>query len=617
MKTIYARKTTIKELAPKEALAFTDKYHRQGKPGKTSNPFFYGLTYNDELLAVLIIANPRTKAMQRKYCHEISRLTFKKDIRIPGGASKLIKHFIKDENPYNLFTYQSLTGEVTDVYQNAGMKLVSEKTTKQILLHNSINDPNDAQNNRKDWFSLEQASRYGPDALLGTNLNEKYQNNKRLNNIELFTELLNYRLVSVPGDRLYEWHNPNRWHYVYKITATDSPKYYIGRKGIDKDSPSINDCINDGYFGSGGNKYQNWLNKHQNHLQKEILLTTNIWSNAVEFEEAAIGDNYKTDKNCLNSHPGGIAIGSGNGKVYYDICPTHGNTKHRNGICFTCAANKPINMQICQTHGYTKHRANKCCKCLGEKIKKTHKITIKNCPIHGNVKHNGNSCSTCNTIKANNVKKANNYQQYIGNCSIHGEIVFRKDKCSACIAEQTFEESNCIIHGPGSHRYGRCVACLNSSYINFKECSKHQTQPHVDEACFVCSRDKNIAKGYYELQIDAYNYTAICPDCGEAHNINKKLAKTYSKALRGDTVCPMCGYWQKSDIHKLLKKFIREPISYKNFSQYAKLKTQCPECSQEEITSLNSFMKKVKRGTPLCRNCKTPITEYLTKYIQI
>jgi len=94
MQTIAARKTTVKPVAQDESFAFIERYHRQGlaAPGKGLRS--YGLYHSDELLAVAIFCNPRTAGMQRKYTTELFRMAFKTDVRIQGGASKLIKHFL-------------------------------------------------------------------------------------------------------------------------------------------------------------------------------------------------------------------------------------------------------------------------------------------------------------------------------------------------------------------------------------------------------------------------------------------------------------------------------------------------------------------------------------------
>lgn len=88
---------------------------------------------------------------------------------------------------------------------HAGMKLVEQTSTKKLLVKNGLTVA-EAQNNRQDWFSLQQATMFGPDKLLGTSLGVKRDSQgKRLSPIDLFTRYCGYHLETVPSDRVYEW----------------------------------------------------------------------------------------------------------------------------------------------------------------------------------------------------------------------------------------------------------------------------------------------------------------------------------------------------------------------------------------------------------------------------
>ena len=312
----YARKLIAKEIPWDIAKQFTKQYHRDGMPKKVGgNKISYGLYDHDELLAVAMFCNPRTAAKLREYTSELLRLTFKTDVRIIGGASKLIKQYITDKNPWDLFTYQDTSGENTDVYLHAGM---TERTKnvkpKQVIVKNGYTYEQAKQANQKGlWFSMIQVVSHGPDALIGSNIGEQYVNGKRVSNVKLFTMPeygLDYHLEDIPGDRLFEWRNPNISFYIYKITSEVSDGYYIGRhvqhlsekdlKQQYQQNPQI-----DAYMGSGGAKFQNWVKKVGQHtLRKEILKIVATHKQASYQEKKYID---LTDINCKNQKTGDAA----------------------------------------------------------------------------------------------------------------------------------------------------------------------------------------------------------------------------------------------------------------------------------------------------------------------
>lgn len=310
MRRVFARNTNLVKLPTWVAASFVKDHHRAGMPSRFGSSTCYGLETKDgELVAVAIFCKPRTSGTKKKYAEELLRLCFKDDVRVPGGASKLIFHFLKEKDPDNLFTYQDTSGESTDVYEKCGMVLVSKHDPqKRVIVKNGLTYTT-ASNNREDWFSIEQVARRGPDALVGSTLGEQFKpDGKRYSNIELFEKFLDYHIEIIPGDRIYEWHNPNRVYFTYKITASDSEKYFIGKskltmpyKGNVEDNVSLDDLLIDGYLGSGGVEFQNWKTKHEGTLTKEILGVYRTWGEVVEAEKKLVGKCRATDPNCLNS----------------------------------------------------------------------------------------------------------------------------------------------------------------------------------------------------------------------------------------------------------------------------------------------------------------------------
>lgn len=590
---IYARDCVIREISADEADFFISKYHKQGNPKKYSNPYRIGLFHKTDqecldILGVAVFSTPRTRAMFEKYRFELLRMCFKGDYRIVGGSSKLIKAFICDKNPTDFFTYQDTSGETTDVYEKSGMTLVSEAKPKKVLVKDGLSY-NEAQNNRSDWFSMEQVVRFGPDALLKTNLGEVFDQDsgKRLSNIELFTEKMGYHIEEIPGDRIYEWYSPNAWFYTYRITASDSPKYYYGRRTLwtDGPEPSEDDLLNDGYFGSGGTKYKNWIKRHEDFLEKEILGVYSKWGKSVLEEKKLIGDLYKTDKNnCLNSIPGGQGLAGSGPKLngYRKDCKKHGRSLHRNGSCVECGKSKPsgfISFIECDTHG---------------SIEAPYALKVK-CPKcfpndRGTDKGSGGRRTT---------RDGSGYP--IKKCKVHGETKHHGATCLKCAIGKSIGSQYCIIHGEGPHKAGTCIACQNLKRMSFSKgsCKVHGEATLIDEKCFQCVMDNNLTFGELIEYGRLGEQHHICPCCKEVipKATNSDIVFSAWKQLDGQLRLP--GNWTSaicSSCRKLDKFWSNPFISYITDNLYPELMSVEPRHTRIKDQRLYD-MKCVHCGT--------------------
>lgn len=619
---IYARNTIVKSIDEKTVTEFMNNYHRQQMPTKYSNLISYGLYHNNELVAAICFSNPRTRNKQLQYCHELLRMCFKENIRVIGGASRMVKHFIQQKQPYNFFTWQDSGGENTKVYEHCGMKLVSKARNKTVLVRNGITY-NTAENNRKDWFSIEQVNRYGADSLLKTKIGEKHkEDGRRYTNVEIFTEYLGYHIETIAGDNLYEWHNPLKWHYVYKITADDSDKYYFGRKTITSiQQPTIQECINDGYYGSGGTKYKNWLKKHNSTLRKEILGVHYLWSDAVKAEEEYIGDNYKKDKNCLNSSKGGLSIGAGNGTVEYKNCDIHGETKHRGSSCLKCVVIKSIKKKHCDTHGYSSHIGDSCFKCVADRTKyspqsrghcdlhgdlKTKKCIkcsyeMRKCSIHGETKHRNDKCLKCISVGRKQI-----VLQY---CLKHGGSQENLENCPSCISLNTFDTGDCVLHGRNvKFRKGKCVSCSNTKNISYIDCLVCGRETlHSSLECFECSEKK------YFVSIDDYSPKNVgtktffsCPEC--SHRWSNKRQIVLSHILNNVSPCSQCrmadSFWESTEELKTLSKYCTPlPRLWKIKGNVVHV--HCIDCGYDREGTVLTFVRKIRDNGYPCDCCHT------------
>lgn len=508
MRKIYARNTQVERIENNQSQEFVEINHSQGSAKGTFKKESIGIFFANELVGVAQFCSPRTSGKKKLYSVELLRLCFKKDTQIIGGASKLIKHYIEKYNPSDIFTYQDSTGLNTDVYEKSGFKLVKQNKEKRYFVAPG-KSLKTADRKNKEVFSIAYVSSYGPDNLLKTDIGEQFHSDgKRKTNIELFEEL-GWHIEETTGDKIYEWINPNLSFYTYKITAIDSDKYYYGVSSIKKSFShlTIEDCINDGYFGSGGNtlknnKFQNWKKKHKNYLKKDIINIFDRKNNAYNAEKELIGDLWKTDNLCLNSTNGGVYTGFNKGwreNVFEKECSIHGLTKHRGNACYKCFMNDLVSVQVCEIHGETKFQGESCSKCAVGKtftkkicpkhgettfsgvhcrkcsVEKT--VQMKECSIHGFTKHQGNVCNSCNALSSISLKV----------CEIHGETKFTGDRCRKCISAKNNVKKECPIHGLSSHRGKSCVTCTSQKTAHKKY---HLNNKNLD--CFVCRQENSI-----------------------------------------------------------------------------------------------------------------------------
>lgn len=538
MVIIYARKCKINSLEDETADLFLETHHKQGTAITTTLRKNFGLFYKNELVGVAVFDNPRTKGKQRKYTTELNRLAFKTNTRVVGGASKLIKNFLKKENPISLFTYQSTSGEVTDVYKHAGMTLVEEAKPKNVLVIDGKTFET-AENNRHDWFSIEQVVRYGIDNLLGTSFGTIIEDENRVSNVELFLRN-GYHLEEVSGDRVYEWLNPSATHYLYKITSTKDNGYYIGRHST-KENLTIEEAKADGYWGSGGAKFRNWVKKiGKENLVKEVLGLYPDRESLIKAEEKTIGENYKLPE-CKNTRPGGLGLAAyGFPPFEVKLCLKHGKVKHMGAHCSTCLVEKTISHSYCNVcQKTTTHQGKTCTVCVSNKVN-----VLKTCKKHGLVGHKGGSCNTCAQEKILAVKKCNKHGlvQHLGSvcstcnaekglvlkiCKKHGEVWHRKhngeciscstaslsvekycgkhgwvghkgDSCNVCSQEGVFKEAHCKKHGLTTHQTGKCSVCIAESSNSMKDCEVHGVTAFIGERCRKCISEAGVEKRFLE-----------------------------------------------------------------------------------------------------------------------
>lgn len=118
---IYARKCIIKEINSDLTREFLDNNHIQGN---VASKIKIGLYYNNELVSLMTFAQSRTIMGGKPNEYELIRFSNKLNTNIIGGASKLLKYFIKTYEPKKLISYADLRWSTGNLYNELGFKFI-------------------------------------------------------------------------------------------------------------------------------------------------------------------------------------------------------------------------------------------------------------------------------------------------------------------------------------------------------------------------------------------------------------------------------------------------------------------------------------------------------------
>jgi ribosomal protein L30E len=135
---IFGRKSKIKKIENKEAVEFLNQYHMMdsGRPHQS-----YGLFYNNELISVMSFKKGEKSRKQSGW--EISRYASKNNISVIGGAQRLFKQFVLDNNPEEIISYADLRWGDGSIYSALGFEKLEPtvpgywyfKTADRIRIH--------------------------------------------------------------------------------------------------------------------------------------------------------------------------------------------------------------------------------------------------------------------------------------------------------------------------------------------------------------------------------------------------------------------------------------------------------------------------------------------------
>lgn len=119
---IYARNTEVVSLNISETKDILNKNHIQGF---CTSMIAYGLTYNDELVAVMTFSKCRNGIGKFRGNDSYELVRFVSSKSVIGGASKLLKKFIKTHNPSIIVSYSDNQYSIGNLYNKLGFTLES------------------------------------------------------------------------------------------------------------------------------------------------------------------------------------------------------------------------------------------------------------------------------------------------------------------------------------------------------------------------------------------------------------------------------------------------------------------------------------------------------------
>ena len=168
---IYARKTEVRRITNvDEYRNFLNQNHIQGFiPSK----LVYGLYYQDNLVSLMCFDKKEGRLNMKEDGWNLSRFCNLLNNQIIGGASKLLNHFIKENNPSRIISYADKDWSNGNLYFTLGFKLLSESKPDYKYIVDGIRKS-------KQNFTKDKLGKMGHDISL---TESKIMNNLGINRI--------------------------------------------------------------------------------------------------------------------------------------------------------------------------------------------------------------------------------------------------------------------------------------------------------------------------------------------------------------------------------------------------------------------------------------------------
>lgn len=129
---LFARVCEVRKIDEKYSIEFLNKNHLQGF---CKSDFYYGLFFKNTLVSIMSFSKSTDKSINSFI---IDRFCSKIYTNIIGGASKLLKYFIKKHNPSQMFAYVDRRWSEGNLYQKLGFECI--KITEPTYFYFSHNE---------------------------------------------------------------------------------------------------------------------------------------------------------------------------------------------------------------------------------------------------------------------------------------------------------------------------------------------------------------------------------------------------------------------------------------------------------------------------------------------
>jgi len=138
-KKVYARKCEVMMVGKKESSKFITENHIQGNAGCDIS---LGLYHEDQLVSIMTFGGLRRSLGSRSIENhwELIRFCSKLNMTVIGGASKLIKHFIKFYKPKEIISYCDRRWSDGEFYKKLGLVLESKTRPNYYYVKNGLRE---------------------------------------------------------------------------------------------------------------------------------------------------------------------------------------------------------------------------------------------------------------------------------------------------------------------------------------------------------------------------------------------------------------------------------------------------------------------------------------------
>jgi hypothetical protein len=156
---IFARNTIVKKITSKETKDFLNANHNQGYTAAT---ICYGLYYKDILVAVMTFAKNRIAMGKPSVYMELVR--YASNIRVVGGAGKLLAAFRKEYPDEEVLSYSNNELSNGNLYRSLGFTLATEIPPSYYYI-----DPKTDKLVHRFNFAKQRLIKYGADPTMTSN----------------------------------------------------------------------------------------------------------------------------------------------------------------------------------------------------------------------------------------------------------------------------------------------------------------------------------------------------------------------------------------------------------------------------------------------------------------